>query len=418
MKKKLLINLIFLSLLLTSMVMFAGETLIAYSNFAVIQSNVSQRSNGFLIVPTTNFAVQDSLVTSSPMNWYRYHTAESYSLQAFLDSYVGKLLIFKFQDGSIKTLKLISTKPEVLQDPYDGTIYLSPAGEYLFPSSISVDGRNYFIVSTNSTQLRYHYISTNIGWKAFYDLDMSSSILKAKILLWNKTDTSFKDFHLLMVAGKQFENFQRTENYSKTLALSSAPPSEGQFFGSYQGYKIHDFGNVKSLKSHSKLFLSLFSKKINFERINVSYNPSDNFSKALQAVKIKHDFPIPTGTMSLYDEYEGAACYLGQFNVPDSPASSTIEIPYGENFDLEVKAVKTYHSMISKNTFVDSYKVEVANRSDKTQGVWIYKYVPQSSNITSNDLNIERVSASKIRFYVEVKAHSEGNFEYTLQASY
>ncbi|WP_036221368.1 hypothetical protein [Mesoaciditoga lauensis] len=406
-----------LVLILMSTVLLANGELIVYSNFAVVQSNISQRNNGLLILPTTNSAVQDSLVTSSPVNWYRYHKGERYSLDTFLDSYVGKVLKFKFQDGTIKNLKLISTNPEILQDTQNGMVYLSPAGEYIFPSLVSLDTRNYFAVSTNATTLLYHYISTNIGWKAVYDLNISSSKINGKILLWNKTDTTFKDFHLLMVAGKQFENFQN--HYSKALAAAPKMALEERLnVESSQGYKVYDFGQVKSLREDSTVFLSLFSKKVDVEKINVAYDPSNNFAKAVQAVKIKHDFPMPQGVMSLYSDYNGVSYYLGQSSIPDSPASSTLEVPYGENFDLEVRAVKVRHLAISKNTFIDKYEVDVKNFSDRDQGIWIYKYVPQSSQITSGNLKIERIAANRIRFYMKVKAHSEGKFEYTLQTSY
>ena len=413
-------KLVFLFLMLTMGTIFwASETLVVYSDFALIQSDLFQKSNGLLILPSTNFAIADSLVTSASMNWYRYHRAESYSLNTFLNFYVGKIVKFKFQDGSVKNLKLVSTNPDILQDPQSGMVYYSPSGEYIFPSLVQIDSRNYFILSTPATRISYNYLSTNIGWKAIYNLKIDSSILEGNVMLWNKTDTTFKNFHLFMVAGKQLKNFRESVNYPKALTLSSKSVSTIPNVESTQGYKVYDFGMVKDLNANSNVFLSLFSKKVQLEKLNVSYEPPNTFKKAMQVVRIKHDFPMPRGIVNLYTVRNGAPCYLGQSPIPDSPASSVLEITYGENFDLEVKNVKMFHTMISKDTFVDGYKVYVKNSSDKDQGVWIYKYIPQSSSyITSNDLKIERISANEIRFYVMVKAHSEEKFEYNVQASY
>ncbi len=412
------IKVLFFLLLVVSATSIMGETLVVYSNFALISSNKVQRRDGFLIIPTTNFTIQNSLSTSLPIKSYRYHKGEACSLQAFLNAYVGKLVEFKFQDGSVKTLKLLSARPQILQNPHTGNVYFSPVGEYIFPSPILTDEKNYFVVSTNATQLSYNYISTNIGWNAFYTLSMNSSTLDAKLLLWNETDTEFKNFHLFFVAGKQFEEFRKSGIYPKSLAIRSPQTLENSSFNSYEGYKVYNFGTVKTLDANSKVYLSLFSKKVNVEKINVAYNPSQNFTKVSQAVRIKHEFDLPAGTISIYDEKDGISYYLGQAKVQDSPASSVLEIPYGENFNVEVKNVKVRHSIVSKESFVDYYKFYVVNHSNKEESVWIYEYVPQSSEVMSKTLNIQRISANEIRFYVKARANSEENFDYEVRASY
>ncbi len=400
-----------------SVVSFSKGALFVYNDFAVIQANKIQRISEGFVIPTTNMAVADSLMLPVSFSSYSYHQAQKYSLDFFLKAFEGKIVNFRFQDGNVKSLKVLSSSPVVLQDPLSGMVYVSPIGEFIFPNVVQADSRNYFLVSTKATQVSsYRYVSKGIGWKAYYTLDLDDSVLDGKVLVWNETDTTFKDFHLFLVAGKAFEKFRSSPVYAKTLAVGTenmAMPT----MKSSQGYKLYDFGNVQSLPKQSKTYLKLFEKKVDVDKINAIYDPRTNFEHALQVLRVKHDFPIPQGILSVYSHEDGYAYYLGQSNVPDSPASSVIEMPYGENFDLQVKSVRIQHLKISKDTFVDSYEVTVKNASKIQQGVWIYAHVPQSSIVKGN-VKIERLSADEIRFYLEVSSNSEAKTDYSVQWSY
>lgn len=416
------IAMIFVLLILTlTMGALATTSLVVYSNFALIQSNVFQRSGDLIIIPTTNGAVEDSLVVSQPLNWYTFHRAEKYSFNKILKNYVGKTLQFKFQDGTFKDVRVISYDPAILRDVQTGQVYFSPAGEYIFPSISSIDSKNYFMVSSNATELFYTYITSNVGWRGVYSLDMDSSMMTGNINLWNKTDMNFKNFHLAFVAGKPNVKVQRKEKYGKAIALSAVPnvftpPSQSQ---SLRGYKVYDFGNVNSLNANSSLFISLFSKKIALKKLNVAYNPSNNFETVSLVAKIQHDFPIPQGILSLYTTSHGVKYFLGQSNIPDSPASAVLEVPYGKNFDIEAKNIEKQRVMISKRVYLYTYEVTVHNSSNKVQGVWIYEYVPSGSVVTPvGNVHFERVSSNEAHFYIDVKPHSKGVFDYSVQTSY
>lgn len=402
---------------------FATNSLVVYSDFAIIQSNVFQRSGDLIVIPTTNAVIENSLVVSHPLNYYTFHRAERYSFDKILKNYVGKTLQFKFKEGTLKNVRVISYDPIILKDVQTGQVYFSPDGEYLFPSISSVDSKNYFAVSTNATELSYSYITSNIGWKGIYSLDMDSSTMIGNINLWNRTDTTFRNFHLAFVAGKPNVEVQREKNYGKAIgnSLRAAPtsfthPSQVQSLG---GYKVYDFRNVDSLGANSSLFISLFSKKISLKKLNVAYNPSNDFKPVDLVAKIQHDFPIPQGVLSLYKKSQGVEYFLGQSNIPDSPASAVLEVPYGKNFDVEVKNVEMQRITISKRVELYTYETTLRNSSNEVQSVWVYEYVPAGSIVTPvGDLHFERISSNEVHFYVDVKAHSKKVFSYHVQTSY
>ncbi len=398
----------------------ASTSLVVYSDFALVQSDVFQKSSNSLIIPTTDSAVKDSLVVSAPFNWYKFHQGEKYSLSEILRTYLGKTIEFKFEDGTLKTVRVVSVEPVILQEPQTGKVFFSPTGEYIFPSLPSLDSKNYFVVSTSAMDITYRYISSNIGWKAVYNLDLDTSKLDGCVVLWNKTDMNFKDFNLTFVAGKPNVEMERKAEYSKAITLNAAPgeftpPNQAQNMG---GYKVYDFGNVKSLKKNSDISISLFSKRVKVERLNVSYNPNGNFETVNLVARIHHDFPIPQGVVSLYKKSNGVKYFIGESNVVDSPASATLDVPYGKNFDVEVKNVRTQRSLIAKNVYLYKYKVTIRNSSDKKQGVWIYEYVPDGSDVQVNGANMKRISSNEVRFYLDTDMHEEGTFSYSVQTSY
>ncbi len=398
---------------------FSQTTLFVYNNFAVVNSNEFRKASQTIIIPTTNMAMTNSLALPISFSYYSYHKAEKYSLDLFLKAYLGKNVEFEFANGNVRKVKVLSISPIVLQDVQSATVYVSPAGQFMFPALAQVDSRNYFLVSTTATDIsNYHYTSAGIGWKAIYTLDINNSNLQGKVELWNKTDTTFKKFHLFLVAGKAFESFRSLPTYASKAMNGGMENFTLPTVKSSQGYKIYDFGEVPILSEKNDIFLNLFNKKVEVKKINAIYDPRGNFTHALQALRINHSFPIPQGILNVYSNENGSACYLGQSNVPDSPASSTIEAVYGENFDLQVKSLKTAHLNLSKNTFRDSYLVTVKNASASKEGIWIYVHVPQSSTVESEDVKIERLSASEIRFYVEASPKSEVKVGYNVQWSY
>ncbi len=412
----------------------ATTSLVVYSNFALIQSNVLQRSGKLFVIPTTNDAVENSLTISEPLNWYEFHRAEKYSLDEILKNYMGKVLQFNFQNGAVRKVMVISYSPVILKDVQTGQVYFSPSGEYIFPSIPSIDSKNYFLVSpnvektkffdstkTNVKEISYSYLSSNIGWNAVYTLDVDSSQMNGNVNLWNRTDTTFKNFHLSIVAGKPNVTLQRKENFGKAIVLSAAPsvfspPNQSQ---NLEGYKVYDFGNVDSLNANSSIFISLFSKKVKLEKINVAYQPSRKFEPVTLVAEIQHDFPMPQGLMSLYTKSQKVEYFLGQVNIPNSPASALLNVPYGKNFDVEAKNVEKQRSMISKDVYLYTYEVSLRNSSNKTQGVWVYEYVPTGSIVTPGEnVQVERVSSNEVHFFIKVKAHSKVDFIYRVQTSY
>ncbi len=403
-------------------VSFAFTNLLVYDQMALISSNITIKMGGdSLMIPTTNGAMPESLLISSDSS-YEYHTADTYTLEYFLKRFLGTTVQFEFTSNStetVKSVRILSYNPIIIQNVNNGKVYLSPSGQFVFPSLPQIDSQNYFLVSTASTSLSYSYMTNGIGWNAYYALNIENSSMNGKIELWNKTDTAFKDFNLAFLSGTPFTPNPQPQMVKAFNAVYEASPSVPSA-QNIEGYKIYNYGHVNELDSNSARFLPLFSEKVKIEKLNIVYNPSQNLENAVQVAKVSHNFAIPSGTVSLYTTKEGMTYFLGQTNVTDTASMVSLDLQYGQNFDLSAKQIEIQKTMVAKNLYGHVYQITAVNSSSNAQGVWIYISVPSDAIVTSTPTNIqfERPSATQIRFYVNLKPNSEEVFTYGLQTSY
>lgn len=401
--------------------LMASASLVVYNDFALVTSNdVIAKSANTLLLPTTDSPVPGSLVTSVKINGYTFHGAESYSLESMLENFVGSNVQFLFRDKTLKTLRVVSAKPIVLQDPQTGGVYFDPRGEFIFPMLPGIDSKNYFVASTSATGMTYSYLSSNIGWKGVYTLDLGDSVMNGNVTLWNRTKTNFRNFDLAFVAGNPNISQSRSNSaYEKTAVMMAAADFSQP--GSVGGYKVYRYGAVDRLDADSTAFIPLFYKKVKIEKLNVAYNPSSNFQNAVQVAKMTHDFPIPQGTVSVYTTSNGVKYFLGQSSITDSASMSELDIPYGDSFDLEARQVEQSRVLISKDVYRYTYEVTASNSSKDAQGLWIYEQVAPGSVVTvpgGQSVRYERISSAEIHFYVDLKPNSKDVFTYSVQRSY
>ncbi len=411
-------------ILLIASVSFAFTNLVVYDQMALVFSNVVLKSGDKLIIPTTNGAVAESLFTS-PTVPYEYHAAESYTLNYLLKRFLGTTVQFEFTTPStniLKNVRILSYDPIIIQTVNDGKVYLNPTGQFIFPSLPNVDSQNYFSLLTDATSISYSYMTDGIGWNAYYDLNIDDGLMDGKIELWNKTDTTFRDFNLAFLSGKPFTSQQNEQRQiaNKVFAAAMAAVPSSPSIENVGGYKIYNYGRVNELDQNTAIFLPLFSKKVKVENLNIVYNPSQNFTNAIQVARVSHDFAIPSGTVNLYTTKNGMTYFLGQKNVTDTASMIALDLQYGQNFDLSAKQIETQRMMVSKDLYNHLYQITIMNSSSKAENLWIYISIPSDAVITSTPTNVlfERPSADQIRFNVDLKSNSEVVFTYGLQTSY
>jgi hypothetical protein len=413
-----------LGILLLFSVSFAFTNLLIYDQMALVSSNSTMKNGtNFLMIPTTDGAMPESLVTATQVNFYEYHVAETYTLDYLLKRFLGTVVQFEFTGDStavIKNVRILSANPIIIQTIDNGKIYLSPSGQFIFPSLPQIDDQNYFLVSTDATSLSYSYMTNGIGWNAYYTVNIDDSSMNGKIELWNKTDTTFKNFNLAFLSGTAFTSRNTQPQMAKAFATAYEAAPSIPSVQNIGGYKIYSYGKVDELDADSAVFLSLFSKKVKIDKLNVVYNPSQNFGNAVQVAKVLHDFAVPAGTVNLYTTKDGMTYFLGQTDVTDTASMVSLDLQYGQNFDLGAKQVEIQRSMVSKDLYDHTYQITAINSSSNAENLWIYITIPSNAIVTATPANVqfERSSTTQIRFYLSINPNSEKSFNYGLQTDY
>ncbi|BBJ28404.1 hypothetical protein [Athalassotoga saccharophila] len=400
---------------------FSMTNIVVYDQMALVSSNVAIKDgNGTFMIPTTNGAIPESLLISAN-GTYEYHSAESYTLDYFLKKFLGMIVQFEFTSGStdiVKNVRILCANPVIIQNVENGKVYFSPSGQFIFPSFPQIDSQNYFIVSADASSLSYSYLTNGIGWKAYYTLNLDNGLMTGNVELWNKTDTTFRNFNLSILSGNPFTSSTNQPQVMKAFVAYMPSPSmpEEQ---SVEGYKIYNYGKVEALDSNSTVFLPLFSKKVKVEKLNIVYNPSQNLTNAVQVSRVFHDFPVPAGTVSLYKTDNGVTYFLGQTNITDTASGISLELSYGQNFDLAAQSIEVQRTMVSKDLYNHYYQVTAINSSSTSQSLWIYVSIPPDATVISKpSVKFERTSTTQIRFYLDLGPNSKEVFTYGLQTSY
>ncbi|MGC9212343.1 MAG: hypothetical protein ACP5F2_02660 [Athalassotoga sp.] len=404
-------------------VAFSMTNIVAYNQIALISSNVTVKNGkGVFIIPATNGTMPESLVISAN-GTYEYHSAESYTLDYFLKKFLGTTVQFEFTSEStniVRNVRILSANPVIIQNVENGKIYFSPSGQFIFPSFPQIDSQNYFIVSTNASSISYSYLTNGIGWKAYYTLNLDNAIMTGKVELWNKTDTTFRNFNLSILSGNLITSNTFQPQMVRAFNAAFAPATSMPEAQSVEGYKIYGYGKVEELDSNSAVFLPLFSKNVKVEKLNIVYNPSQNFTNAVQVAKVSHDFPVPAGTVSLYRTNDDITYFLGQTNITNTASGISLDLSYGQNFDLGARSIEIQRTMVSKDLYDHYYQVTAINSSSTPGSLWIYISIPSDATVISvpSGIKFERPSTTQIRFYLDLGPNSKEVFTYGLQTSY
>lgn len=408
-------------IVLYSSVTFATTNLLVYDQMALVSSNATiENGKNSFVIPTPNGAIPESLVISSSGS-YEYHAADSYTLEYLLKRFLGTTVQFEFTSNStavVKNVRILSSNPIIIQTIDGGKVYFSPSGQFIFPSLPQIDSQNYFQVSTKASSLSYSYLTNGIGWKAYYVLNIDDNVMDGKIELWNKTDMSFRNFNLAILSGAPFTS-NNLQPMAKALVMNapSAPLPSTQ---NVESYKIYTYGKVDKLDANSTIFLPLFSRSVKVEKLNTIYNPSQNFSNAIQMVRIFHDFAIPAGEISLYTKKDGMTYFLGQSHVTDTASGIALDLQYGQDFDLSANSIEIERTVVTKDLYNHVYQITVVNSSSKAEELWIYISIPSDAIITAipEHVKFERPSTTQIRFFVDIRPNSKEVFTYGLQTNY
>jgi hypothetical protein len=218
--------------------------------------------------------------------------------------------------------------------------------------SVTVDATN-----GGTRPLTLSYLTPGLSWKsdyvALFDEKAGKLDVQGWITLTNNTGTTFSNAHALLVAGEvaQLQQGGNYYNNHATRPRGNRPGTEsgtGDRLGDYHIYPIEGRTTIANAQTKQVSFLDASgvpaSKGYEFRNdwLGASNEPQSvasvlKFSNA-RASGIGE--ALPAGTVRVYmRDAHGQAQFIGESEIPHTPAGSTLALHTGDAFDIKVQPV-------------------------------------------------------------------------------
>lgn len=324
----------------------------------------------------------------------------------------------------------------------DGRIILSPEGEIEVteipegliskPSLLwSVDS-----AQEQDTQMELSYLTQGMSWQANYVLTLGNNGLgdiQGWVTLNNQSGLSFEDAKLKLLAGEVNVMSQGTvmaglavkAEHEDVKAKKAPAFSESGLF-EYHLYTLDRPATVRNKESKQLSLLEGSSIPVNKIIRMDAYGDDDGAQpQELEAnVRVKFvnnekshlGMPMPAGKIRLYQrDKAGSVQFLGEDQIGHTPRDEKIELGVGKAFDVKATHKRTSWTKVSKNLVRMSFEIDVRNRKQDGETVYLYEHQTGDWKITSKSQDYVKDDASTAVFEVKLKAGETKTVKYTVE---
>lgn len=324
----------------------------------------------------------------------------------------------------------------------DGRIILSPEGEIEVteipegliskPSLLwSVDS-----AQEQDAQMELSYLTQGMSWQANYVLTLGNNGLgdiQGWVTLNNQSGLSFEDAKLKLLAGdvnliKNERLFADADSSVLRYNAKKAKPvafSESGLF-EYHLYTLDRPATVRNKESKQLSLLEGSSIPVNkIIRMDAYGYDEGAQTQELEAnVRVKFvnnekshlGMPMPAGKIRLYQrDKAGSVQFLGEDQIGHTPRDEKIELGVGKAFDVKATHKRTSWTKVSKNLVRMSFEIDVRNRKQDGETVYLYEHQTGDWKITSKSQDYVKDDASTAVFEVKLKAGETKTVKYTVE---
>jgi len=373
---------------------------------------------------------------------YLYHPISN---EFLLNANIGnEIELVKYgESGSIT----FSTKGKLISNvtipvfEIDGRIVVNPPYSYRFmdiPDGITDYPYLNCVINNSAKQTSYNltYITSGIAWNAEYNLYLTSD-KNCEIEGWysirNDNKIAYEDADVSLVSGSvNFETSAGNSNYTKRMASKSAYSSD---FPSIQPeirkseeYVIFTIPGKISLAENSQIRHKFITEnKLSY---NTIYNISHSFNRYRRntpaqttdiPVFVRYElvaqnignFQIPGGTFNVYEKENGNLIYIGAGASSIAEKDDVIKLETGKTHDILCTfTIQGYK--ISEDSGKAELDAVFENRKNESVTIkWIEQFSDGRWNITTPNLDYERLDAYRALFTVKVPANSKKEIHFT-----
>jgi len=240
--------------------------------------------------------------------------------------------------------------------------------------------------------LALNYLTPGMKWKsdyvALFDEKAGKIDVQGWITLTNTTGTSFANAHTLLVAGDVGQVRQGNNSGNRPQPRGNQPGTEsgrGEQIGDLHVYPIEGRTTIANAQTKQVSFLDILGVPATkgYEYRNGWLGSQGEATSAAAILKFSNgktsgiDMALPAGTVRIYmRDTHGQAQFIGESQIPHTPAGSQLALPTGDAFDVKVQPVLEKRETISsdewekqarwKITYPDGTTATVSSETPKT----------------------------------------------------
>lgn len=333
----------------------------------------------------------------------------------------------------------------VLRTP-DGRIFLNPSGEIEVPEipdgMISKPTLVWMLQAARAAthQVELSYLTQGMAWQSDYVMTLdgvNKADFRGWVTLTNNSGKTFTDAKLKLIAGDvqrapQPQNFGGLGGGGRGGAMESkAGFSEESLFE----YHMYTLGRPASVRNKEQKQVSLlettgvpYEKKLIVDSmLNFGmYYPSEGevgTGDIKPVVKVEFvnkkenglGIPLPKGRVKVYQrDKAGSVQMVGEDNIDHTPKDERLSLTVGRSFDVRATRKRTNFRRIDGRSFEETFEIEVRNRKDVAERVYVYERHYAEWNVPRTSMKFDKLDSQTMQYVVDLKANETQTITYTV----
>lgn len=345
----------------------------------------------------------------------------------------------------------------------NGQLRFSLPGEPLFPAltqgSVLKPVLSWVIQSqkTGHVDAQLSYITEGIDWNATYNAVEAANSDVLNLLGWvtlhNHSGMTFDNAQVRLMAGTVNKILPQSGQFisvgGRVFAGAAGgvpgPPLVTQHpFDEYHLYELHRPVTLRDMETKQVEFvratgvkstlyyvydgLSLQPNQYNGWSIESIRQDRDFGTSSTHAVRVMREFanspqnhlgiPLPAGRMRFYRLDQGGNLeFLGENQIPHTPAGKGVTVYTGNSFDLEGDRTRTnYVSDMMRHTLDESFEIDLHNHKSSAVEIRVVEHLYRGRNweIIQHSNAFVKQDSQTIEFRTDVPANGEKRINYTV----
>ncbi len=286
-------------------------------------------------------------------------------------------------------------------------------------------------------QAEASYLTGGISWKADYvmvlDQDDAGGDLSGWVTLNNQSGATYKDARLKLVAGqvnRAPEPRRRAPAAAGVQTAPAPPPMEGREFFEYHIYTLPRPTTIKNKQQKQVSLLSAQGLSMAKELMATGRSgwfmapfdprqskiPVEVFLRFKNSKENKLGMALPGGVMRVYKkDHQNSLQFVGEDRLEHTPRDEEIRLKLGQAFDVVCERVQSDYKKISSRQHESEWTIHLRNHKKTRETVALLESFPDHWEMISNSQPFKKVSASTVRFEVDLPADGEVKLAYRVR---